>query len=419
MAVDALTDFDTKMGSAGFFADPYPLYHQLRADQPIFWSERWGCWLLTRYHDVHACLRAGAAYSNVGRQAAMPRRLPTERQAGLRALTSHYSSGLSNQDPPAHTRLRGLVNRAFTPRVVANLSQRIQQIVDELLERLELDTPIDVIREYAYPLPAIVIAELLGLPAEDREQFRAWSTEITAFLGTGHADARSAERGQSNMLELRAYLARMIEVRRAAPRADLLSGFVCAEEQGDVLGDSEILGSCVTLLLGGHETTTNLIGNGLLALLRTPDQLARLRRDPDLMPTAVEELLRFDSPVQRVWRLLAAAADLGGRRLERGEAVFLMAGSANRDPAQFADPDTLDLSRKPNRHLTFGHGIHFCLGAPLARLEASIAFTSLLRRFPQIELATKRVDYHPNIAFRGLKSLPVVVSAAGRGGLPM
>jgi cytochrome P450 len=419
MAVDALTDFDTKMGSAGFFADPYPLYHQLRADQPIFWSERWGCWLLTRYHDVHACLRAGAAFSNVGRQAAMLRRLPTERQAGLRALTSHYSSGLSNQDPPAHTRLRGLVSRAFTPRVVANLSQRIQQIVDELLDRLELDTPIDVIREYAYPLPAIVIAELLGLPAEDREQFKAWSTEITAFLGTGHDDAQSAERGQLNMLELRAYLARMIEVRRAAPRADLLSGLVRAEEQGDVLGDNEILGSCVTLLLGGHETTTNLIGNGLLALLRTPDQLARLRRDPDLMPTAVEELLRFDAPVQRVWRLLAAAVDLGGRRLERGEAVFLMAGSANRDSAQFADPDTLDLSRKPNRHLTFGHGIHFCLGAPLARLEASIAFTSLLRRFPQIELATKRVDYHPNIAFRGLKSLPVVVSAAGRGGLPM
>ena len=191
MAVDTLTDFDTMLGSAGFFADPYPVYHRLRAEQPVFWSERWGCWLLTRYHDVHACLRARGAFSNVGRQAAMLRRLPPEQQAGLRALASHYTGGLSNQDPPAHTRLRGLVNRAFTPRVVANLGPRIQQIVDELLDRLELDTPIDMIREFAYPLPAIVIAELLGLPAEDREQFKTWSSEITAFLGTGHADAQA------------------------------------------------------------------------------------------------------------------------------------------------------------------------------------------------------------------------------------
>ena len=419
MSVDTLIDFDTMLGSAAFFADPYPVYHRLRDEQPVFWSERWGCWVLTRYQDVHACLRAGTDFSNVGRQAAMLRRLPAERQAGLGALTAHYTGGLSNQDPPVHTRLRGLVNRAFTPATVANLGPRIQQIVDELLDRIEPDTSVDVIRAFAYPLPAIVIAELLGLPAEDREQFKTWSNEITAFLGSGNADPESAACGQRSMLELRAYLARMVELRRAESRSDLLSGFVRAEERGDVLGDQEILGSCVTLLLGGHETTTNLLGNGLLALLRAPDQLARLRREPDLMPTAVEELLRFDAPVQRVWRLLADDVEVGGKRLARGEPVYLMTGAANRDPDQFTDPDQIDLGRRPNRHLAFGHGIHFCLGAPLARLEAAFAFTSLLRRFPRIELAAERVDYHPNIAFRGLMSLPVVFSDAGRGGSPM
>jgi cytochrome P450 len=192
-----------------------------------------------------------------------------------------------------------------------------------------------------------------------------------------------------------------------------VSQFVRAEADGDRLSDGEILGSCVTLLLGGHETTTNLIGNGLMALLRNPDQMTRLRRHTELIPTAVEEFLRFDAPVQRVWRLLSSDADVRGRRLRRGDAVFLMTGAANRDPSHFPSPDNLDISRIPNRHLTFGHGIHFCLGAALARLEATIAFTSLLRRFTRIELAEASPEYHQNVAFRGLKSLPVYVSSTG------
>ena len=381
MAVDALPELDLLLGRPEFFADPYPVYHRMRSEQPVAWSERWGSWLLTTYRDVHAALRDNVAFSNVGRQASLLRRLPAEQQDGLRELQSHYTAGgLSNQDPPAHTRLRGLVNRAFTPRVVANLQPRIQQIVDALLDRIAVDTPVDLICSFAYPLPAIVIAELLGLPPDDRVTFKRWSDEITAFLGAGK-DADSAARGQRSMRELRTYLAGQLDRRRIEPRDDLLSGFLAAAERGDVLSEHEIIGSCVTLLLGGHETTTNLIGNGLLALLRNPDQLARLRRNPDLMPTAVEEFLRFDSPVQRIWRLLTADVEVGGQRLSKGDSVYLMIGAANRDPAQFTEPDVLDIGRQPNRHLAFGHGIHFCLGTALGRLEASLAFNSLMRRF--------------------------------------
>jgi cytochrome P450 len=420
MVVEAPSGIDHLLAGPAFFADPYPVYHRLRADEPVVWSERWGSWVLTRHADLMTCLLAPGTFSNAGRQASMLRRLPPERQAGLQALSSHYTGGgLSNQDPPAHTRLRGLVNKAFTPRVVADLAPRIQEIVDDLLAPLPTGEPIDLIRDFAYPLPAIVIAELLGLPPTDREQFKLWSDEITAFLGTGQADPAGAERGQQSMLALRDYLSRQIAMRRVEPRDDLLSRFVAAEDQGEVLSDGEVLGSCVTILLGGHETTTNLIGNGLLALLRHPAQLDRLSRDPALIPTAVEEFLRFDSPVQRIWRLLGQDVEIGGRQLAQGESVYLMVGAANRDPAHFPEPNTLDVGRRPNRHLTFGHGIHFCLGAPLARLEASIAFTSLLQRFRRIELATLSPEYHPNIAFRGLRSLPVVLSTTGQGGAPM
>jgi cytochrome P450 len=420
MAVELGSALDELLGHADFVADPYPVYRRLREEHPVYWSERWGSWVLSRYADVMTCLREPGTFSNVGRQAAMLRRLPPERQQAFRALSSHYTAGgLSNQDPPAHTRLRGLVSNAFTPRVVASLAPRIREIVDGLLDGLEVEQPTDLIRRVAYPLPAIVIAELLGLPASDREQFKFWSDEITAFLGTGRVDDASAARGQRSMLALREYLGQMIAKRRHEPRDDLLSRFVAAEERGDVLSDGEVLGSCVTLLLGGHETTTNLIGNGLLALLRNPDQLERLYRDPALIPTAVEEFLRFDAPVQRIWRLVATDIEFAGQRLMRGESVYLMVGAANRDQAQFADPDRLDVGRRPNRHLTFGHGVHFCLGASLARLEASIAFGRLLRRFPRITAAPAGIAYYPNIAFRGLTSLPVVVSSAGGGGTPM
>ena len=411
---------DHLLGIPACFADPYPAYRRRQAEEPVAWSERWGPWVVTRHADVLTCLRDTGAFSNVGRQAVTLRRLAPERQAELQPLSSHYDGGgLSNQDPPEHTRLRRPVSTAFTPRVVANLAPRIQAIVDGVLDGLADGEPVDLIRAVAYPLPAIVIAEPLGLPPSDREAFKTWSDEITAFLCAGSVDSAAAERGQQGMLTLREYLGRQVALRRAEPQDDLLSRFVAAEDRGEVLGDGEVLGSCVTILLGGHEATTNLIGNGVLALLRHPVQLQRLRDDPSLIRASVEEFLRYDAPVQRVWRLVKDDVEVGGRRLAAGESVCLMTGAANRDPTQFPDPDGLDVVRRPNRHLTFGQGARFCLGAPLARLEASIVFGSLLRRFPRIALATERLERHANVAFRGLTSLPVVLSAAGKGGMPI
>jgi cytochrome P450 len=419
MIADVDTTLAESLGSDRFLSDPYPVYRRLRAEAPVWWSELWGCWVVTRYDDVKALLLDPRRASNVGRQATLVNRLPAEQRERLRSLAAHYSAGgLSNQDPPAHTRLRGLVSQAFTPRVVANLRPRIERIVDGLLDCAAAADQVDVIREFAYPLPAIVIAELLGLPAEDRARFKGWSDEITALLGAGRADPVLAERGQRGLNELRAYIAALLADRRRVPEDDLLSGLVAAEERGDVLSEGEMVGSCVTILLGGHETTTNLIGNGLLTLLRHPGERERLRRDPALMPVAVEEFLRYDAPVQRLWRVLKEDVELGGRRLRAGEAVFLMVGAANRDPVHFAEPDRLDVGRRPNRHLTFGHGIHFCPGASLARLEAEIAFAALLRRFPAVRLADGELEYHPNVAFRGLVSLTVVLTP-GEGGVPM
>ncbi|MBX3070681.1 MAG: cytochrome P450 [Thermomicrobiales bacterium] len=411
MLAERAASYDHLLAGPAFFADPYPVYGRLREEQPVYWSDAWQCWLVTRYGTILDALRNHRTYSNKGRQTSFISRLPEERRENLRNLSSHYDKGgMSNQDPPDHTRLRGLVNLAFTPRVIAEMEPRIQEIVESLAGGLDVDTPVDFISRFANPLPATVIAELLGLPQEDRPIFQRWSNTITAFLGTGAADAASAQLGQDAMAALRAYLGAKIAERKHQPTDDLLGRFASADAEGDRLTENEMIGSCVTLLLGGHETTTNLLGNGLLALLRNPEQLERLRAEPELIPGAIDELLRFDSPVQRIWRIVAEDTVIEDQTLRTGDAVFLMTGAANRDDQQFSEPGQLDVTRNPNRHLTFGHGIHFCLGSVLARLEARIAFTTLFQRFPRIELHPGPVAYHPNVAFRGLTSLPIVVS---------
>jgi cytochrome P450 len=385
-------------------ADPYPLYHRLRAEDPVHLDDPPGIWVLTRYADIAAVLRdprfsssrralqadgAGPPPSGAGG--------PVARVFGLTMLFS---------DPPDHTRLRGLVNKAFTPRVVESLRPRIQRLVDELLDRVQEAGRMDVIADLAWPLPVTVIAELLGLPPEDRDKFKAWSTDLVSLTAAEPGET-IGERAQRSLFELAVYLNAVVAQRRAAPREDLISLLIAAEEKGDVLSTEELLANLVLLLLAGHETTTNLIGNGLLALLRHPDQLQRLRDDPALIPTAVEELLRFDSPVQGTRRITTAAVEIGGRRIPAGRPVVVLLGAANRDPAQFPDPDRLDLGRRDNRHLSFGQGIHYCLGAPLARLEGQIAFSTVLRRLPRLELATDRLVWRDNPVLRGLTALPV------------
>ena len=399
---------DRKLLLPSIFADPYPVYHQLRAEDPVHWSDAWGCWVLTRYKDVVSVLHDYRRFSNVGRIPSFLDQLPESMRSEIRPLYENFSTGMPNTDPPEHTRMRSLVNRAFMPRVVEDMRPRMQAIVDGLLDRVENDGQMDVVSDFAYPLPAIVIAEMLGVPPEKRDQFKRWSDDIVAFHGTGRPRPDFVRRSLRGLLEAKAWLRRLIAQRRQHPRDDLLSALAAAEEGGAMLNETELLATCITLIVGGHETTTGLIGNGLLALLRHPDQLQKLKDGPELVGTAIDEFLRYDTSFQRTWRLTTEDVEFGGKTIPRGQTVSLMLGAANRDPEQFLDPDRFDITRKPNRHLAFGHGVHFCLGEPLARREVDIAFTTMLGRFPGLRLTRATIEWHENNTFHNLKSLPVV-----------
>ena len=399
-------ELDALLDSPEFLSDPYPVYQRLRDEQPVHWSDVWNCWLLTRHDDVVESLRDLDRYTNVGTTQRFLDQLPDETLGRIGPLYEHFSIGLSRSDPPGHSRLRRLTSKAFTPRMVEGMRARITAIVDALLDAVVDRERFDLIRDFAYPLPATVIAEMFGFPMEDREQFKAWSTRIAAFHGTGGADPATVLVSQDALLEARRWLGGLIDQRRKTPTSDLLSELANAEEAGETLSDQELFSVCVTFLIGGHETTTNLIGNGMLALLRHPEQLDMLREDASLIPSAVEEMLRYDAPTQRAHRLAAMDIELHGKVIRRGDFVQQALGAANRDPRQFNQPDELVVTRTDNRHVSFGMGVHFCPGAPLARLEARIAIGALLRRFPNLRpAADKPPEWSPNNFFRGLKSL--------------
>jgi cytochrome P450 len=383
-----------------FIADPYPTYHRLRTEDPVHLSPL-GFWVLTRYEDVVSALR-DPRLAKEAIAAFVAARFGVDVPPGI---------GLSmlDRDPPDHTRLRGLVSKAFTPRVVEGLRPHIQQIVDGLLDAVVDAKAMDLVEEFAYPLPVIVICEMLGVPVEDRERFKGWGVDIARGLDAIMLppDSEVARRSMTSRRALANYFRELIAERRAAPRGDLLSALIAAEEAGDKLSEDELLSTCVLLLVAGHETTVNLIGNGTLALLRNPRQLRRLRENPALIASAVEELLRYDGPVQRTARIPSSDVTIGGRTIAKGEMVMPFIGAADRDPAQFPDPDRLDIARADNRHIAFGWGIHFCLGAPLARVEGQIAINSLVQRLPKLALATEHPEHRESLTLRGLKSLPV------------
>lgn len=407
MQTATMDDLDRFLVSPAFYDDPYPTYRFLRDEDPVHWSDTVGGWLLTRYDDVLSTIRDPGAFSSQGRMLPALAHLPPEARGRLRPFEQHFLVGLISADPPDHKRLRTLVNTAFTPRVVERLRPRIQALVDELLDAVQGRGEMDLIRDFAYPLPATVIAELLGAPPEDRDRFKYWSEGILAFQGLGRVPLEIFERSQHDVLEMRAFIGDLLERRRRAPSDDLLSRLAAAEAAGDRLSEAEMLTMCVTLLVGGHETTTHLIGSGLLTLLRHPEQLRRLREEPGLMPTAVEEMLRYESPVQRNPRRVVEDVELGDKLLRRGDFVLQILGAANRDPAHFAEPERFDIAREPNRHVAFGYGIHFCVGAPLARLEAQLAIDTVLRRFPRLALVTDRVEWQEHGLLRALTALPV------------
>jgi cytochrome P450 len=384
-------------------ANPYPIYHQFRSEDPIFWDGAYDRWVLTRYADVVSVLRSPAASSERG--GAILRFVPPS----LRQVLAARSNAMINCDGARHNRLRLLVNKAFTPRAVEAMTGKIQGLVDGFLDAVQARGRMDVIRDLAYPLPVTVIAEMLGVPAEDRDRFKHWSDQVAALLGGNPASLgwRDFGRIAKCYSDLNTYLTGVVARRRAEPRDDLLSALVQAEEAGDRLSGDELYANAISLLVAGHETTTNLIGNGTLALLRHPEQWQRLKDDPSLVPQAVEELMRYDSPVQLTTRVLKADLEVGGKQLRAGETVLLLLGAANRDPEQFADPDRLDVGRTDVKHLSFGLGSHYCLGAPLARLEARIVFETLARRLPNLRLDGGDVRYRDNFNLRGLEALPV------------
>jgi len=377
--------------------NPFPLYHRLRTEDPVHESPL-GLWVLTRYDDVASMLR-DARFGRKGFDALLQGRFG---EAG-------FDLSMLFRDPPDHTRLRALVSRAFTPRAVEEMRARIQGIVDALLDHAQDVGRMDVIADLAYPLPVIVICEMLGVAAEDRDLFRHWTVDIARSLDAIllRTEPEVIERGTAARHALADYFRGLIAERRHRPRADLLSALIAAEEQGDKLTEGELMATVLLLFVAGHETTVNLIGNGTLALLRYPAELRALQANPALIGSAVEELLRYDGPVQRTSRMPHTDVELGGKTIPKGAVVLGLIGAANRDPAHFPDPDRLDITRSDNRHLGFGGGIHFCLGAPLARLEAQIAILALVRRMDRLALATARPEWRQSSALRGLMALPV------------
>ena len=368
---------------------------------------------MTRYDDVKFALQHDPRLT-AERLSLLMAQLPEKVQTEVEPLRQLLSTWMQYYDPPDHTRLRSLVNRAFTPGILERLRPRIQAIAHQLLDAVQARRRLDVIREFAYPFPAIVIAEMLGVPPEDRDRFKRWADDLTVFMeGVGKDYPAIAKRTNQSVLELTDYLRSLFDQRRKEPRTDLISDLIAVEAEGDRLSQAELFGICSFLLEAGHETTTGLIGNGLLAMLRNPDQLRKLRANPALIGTAVEECLRYDGPIQRISRVVKADFELRGKRLRKGQRIGAMQGAANRDPDQFTDPDRFDINRRNNRHVAFGYGVHHCLGAPLARIEGQIAFLTLLRRLPELRLENPAPEWQEGVSLRTLRSLPVRFSASG------
>ena len=368
--------------------NPYEKYAELRSKDPIHRMRLINAWVLTRYEDVDMVLRDHRRFSN-----------HDDDDREFRSMLFH--------DPPDHTRLRSLVSRAFTPRSVAELEPRIRRVVQELLDDMEGRDRFDLISDFAFPLPVTVIAEMLGVPAQDIDRFRDWSNDI-ALTVEPTLDDEQTRRMEESFQELLDYFEDIIERRLKEPQDDMITALLNVEAEGDRLSRGELLATLTLLLVAGNETTRNFIGNGMLALLKHPDQLQRLRDNPDMLDSALDEILRYDSPVQIDQRTVYEDVEIRGHRIRAGQRVINAIGAANRDPEVFANPDKLDIGRREKSHLSFGRGIHYCLGSPLAMMEGRIAFSSLLDRFPSMELESEP-EFREQIVLRGVEDLWVEV----------
>ncbi|QAY79199.1 cytochrome P450 [Sphingosinicella sp. BN140058] len=387
-------------------ADPHPFYRRLREEAPVHWDPFMHTWVVTRYEDVHTVLHQFSADRTPNPDQMKALGLPS-----LGPVADVMAKQMLFLDAPAHTRLRKLCSSAFTPRRVEAMEEQIQEIADTLIDAVIDRGQMDVIADFAEPFPAIVTAGLLGVPREDHGWLKAKSADFAEMLGNFQHNPDRVHRVLKSVAELTDYFRDAI--RNHGDRPGLVRSLVEAEVDGNRLSEDEVIANTIVTMVGGQETTTNLIGNGLLTLIRNPDKLAELRDEPHIIATAVEELLRFETPSQHTARIAHADTEIGGRLIRKGEAVMAVMASGNRDPRRFADPDRLDLRRTENRHLAFGWAAHFCFGAALARMEARIAFTTLLRRLDDLALASDRLEWRPNSGLRGLQALPITFRAVG------
>ena len=413
-------DADAALLSPEYLVDPYPIYARLRREPPIAWSEALNGWIVTRYADVRSAMREPRLSAH-GRMPAFLAQLPDEGRAAAAQFSDHYESTLPFMEGSRHKTLRTLLQDAFSAAAAEALRADIEQLADSFLDAAEGDE-FDLMAQYAKPFPVHVMGNMLGVPPPDRAQFIPWTDQIIAVFSTGRVTTDVMEAGRQALVEMRSYLSGLIAERRRQPKEDLISWLVANSsyrsamkeansELVGVLTAEEVLANCVTLYTAGHASTSGLIGKAFLALFRHPGQLQRLRDHPDLIDNAVEEFLRYDTSVQRAWRVAPDDVEVGKCPVHEGDAVHMVLGAANHDPAQFKEPDSFDIERQNNRHLAFGHGVHLCLGAALARLETAIAVNTFLQRFPKAELAEEAVSWGTHLGYAtslgALQSLPV------------
>lgn len=393
-------------------ANPYPLYRRLREESPVHWDPFLYAWVVTRYSDVVTVLMKLSAL-----RTPTPEQLTQMGLSVLCPIAQVMVRQMLFMDPPEHTRIRKLASAAFMPRRVEAMRSHIQEIADHLIDNVFTSGRMEVMKDFAIPLPATVMAEMLGVPSNDRRQLTEWSADFAEVLGNFQHNPDRAPKVLRSVDEMTKYFHAKIKEMKADPKEGLVHSLAIAEVDGDRLSDEEVVANCIVTMIGGQETTTNLIGNGLLALLRNPTQMELLRSDATLIPSAVEELLRYESPSQQTARKAGEELWLGSKQIRKGQAVIAVMGSANRDPERFQEPDRLDIRRTDNRHLAFGWAAHFCFGAALARLEGQIGFATLLRRLANIQLETTALEWRENLGLRGLRSLPIMFGSQIQGDL--
>jgi cytochrome P450 len=389
--------------------NPYPTYARMHEEGPLHYVDvgKWAVWAVFSHAECSAMAKDPRLSAKRAKQQLLT--LPPSTHGEFKELERILSLWMIFMDPPEHTRLRKLLNKGFSPAALDGLRPQVDSVVNEMLSRHKPGDEIDLLKEFANPMPVRIITEMLGIPYEMQDQFVSWSRAIAGFRGNAERTVEQARIAQTAMLELRQYFVEAVAERRRHKGKDLISLLIDIEEEGEVLTEEELYAQCIALLFAGHETTRNLIGNGMFTLLQHPTETDELRETPDMIRQAVEELLRWESPVQFTARVLKEEIEIAGQKIPRKWTILCMLGAANRDPKQFKDPNTLNLKRLNNQHLAFSAGPHFCIGSQLARMEGQVAISNLLKRFPKMQLTGPRPEYAPTFGFRGLKSLNVTL----------